>query len=214
MGARCSPANAEPDWKHPSMTIEIREEPTTTLGEHARISIAFDVRSVLDVGVRESGLGGFSLVERPVAEPWVKDYDLVDEERPTALAKRFDVSQWGLVSAWNGPVRIGGAIIAYDTDSVRMLEGRRDLAVIWDIRVAPEWRRAGVGRLLFRAVEAWARSRACRRLDVETQNVNVAACRFYASMECVLRRIDRLAYPDLPQEAQLLWTKEIDMAPD
>jgi hypothetical protein len=23
MGARCSPANAEPDWKHPSMTIEI-----------------------------------------------------------------------------------------------------------------------------------------------------------------------------------------------
>jgi len=195
------------------MSIEIREEPTTALGDHARISIAFDVRSVLDVDVRGSGLGGLLLVERPVAEPWIKDYDLGEENRPTLLADQFDISNWGLVSAWDGPIRIGGALIAYDTESVRMLEGRRDLAVIWDIRVAPQWRRTGIGRLLFRAVESWARTRACRRLDVETQNINVAACRFYASMGCVLRRIDRFAYPDLPREVQLLWTKELDARP-
>ena len=195
------------------MTIEIREEPTTALGEHARISIAFAVRSVLDVEPRDRGLGGFSLVERAVAEPWIKDYDLVDEDRPTALAKRFDVSRWGLVSAWDGSVRVGGAVVAHDTENLHLLEGRRDLAVIWDIRIAPAWRGVGVGRLLFQAVEAWARGRACRRLDVETQNINVPACRFYARMGCVLRRIDRFAYVDLPQEVQLLWTKQLDADP-
>jgi hypothetical protein len=47
------------------------------------------------------------------------------------------------------------------------------------------------------------------QLEVETQNNNVAACRFYAAMGCELRSIDRLAYPDLPDEAQLVWTKRV-----
>lgn len=183
--------------------LEIRQESIAALGEHARIPIAFQVRSIFDVEVRDNGLGGFGLVERPVVTPWVKDY---------ALTEQFDVSNWGLVSAWDGPKRVGGAIIAYDTPGVRMLEGRSDLVVLWDIRVAPELRGTGIGGMLFRAVEGWARARACRQLDVETQNINVPACRFYARMGCVLRRIDRFAYADLPQEVQLLWTKQLDAA--
>jgi len=60
------------------------------------------------------------------------------------------------VSAWNDATRIGGAVIAFDAPGVNMLEGRRDLAVVWDIRVAPQWRRKGVGGMLFRAAEDWA----------------------------------------------------------
>jgi len=44
---------------------------------------------------------------------------------------------------------------------------------------------------------------------VETQNVNVPACRFYARMGCVLGGIHRFAYPELPGEARLLWYKAL-----
>ena len=48
-------------------------------------------------------------------------------------------------------------------------------------------------------------------MKVETQNINVPACRFYARMGCELGTIDRFAYPDLPGETQLLW--HLDLAP-
>jgi GNAT superfamily N-acetyltransferase len=191
------------------MSVEIREEPIGALAEHARIPIAFEVRRVLDVRLQGDGLRGVSLVETPVAEPWIKDYDADPEAAPARWAERFDLRNWGLLSAWDGAERVGGAVIAFDTPGVIMLGGRRDLAVLWDVRVSPRRRRAGVGSSLFRAVEAWARARGCVRLDVETQNVNVAACRFYARMGCVLRAIDRFAYPELPGEVELLWTRRL-----
>lgn len=92
---------------------------------------------------------------------------------------------------------------------VDLLERRIDLAVLWDIHVEPATRGVGVGRLLFQAAEEWARERHCTRLEVETQNVNVPACRFYLKMGCVLRSIDRFAYPNLPAEVGLLWLKEL-----
>lgn len=191
------------------MNIVIRNEPLTALGEHARISIAYEVRTVLDVDVQNRGLDGFRLVERSVPEPWIKDYDH-GGEGPTRWATRFDISNWGLLAAFDDASRIGGAVIAFDTPGVNMLEGRRDLAMLWDIRIAPQWRKKGVGRMLFAAVEDWARTRGCSRLDVETQNINVGGCRLYTSMGCELRSVDRLAYADLPHEVQLIWTKQIE----
>lgn len=66
-----------------------------------------------------------------------------------------------------------------------------------------------MGSTLFRAAEAWARARGCRQLKVETQNVNVAACRFYARQGCVLTSVHHNAYPGLPDEIQLLWYKNL-----
>jgi ribosomal protein S18 acetylase RimI-like enzyme len=80
---------------------------------------------------------------------------------------------------------------------------------LWDLRVRPEVRSAGIGTDLYRAVEDWARNRGCRTLKVETQNINVPACRFYARMGCTLGAVDRFAYPDLPDEVQLIWRKEL-----
>jgi GNAT superfamily N-acetyltransferase len=90
-----------------------------------------------------------------------------------------------------------------------MFEGRSDLAVLWDIRVAPSTRRCGVGAALFEAAEAWASAKGCRQLKVETQNVNVAACRFYARRGCELRATHGGAYSELPDEIQLLWYKDL-----
>ncbi|HEX8671175.1 MAG TPA: GNAT family N-acetyltransferase, partial [Longimicrobium sp.] len=128
---------------------------------------------------------------------------------PARWAKRFDVWNWGVLAARIGGRRVGGAVIAFNTPGVDMLEGRRDLAVLWDIRVAPDVRAQGVGTALFRAAETWARARRCAELKVETQNIDVPACRFYAKQGCVLAEANRGVYPSLPHEVQLIWRKPL-----
>ncbi|MFL5538755.1 MAG: GNAT family N-acetyltransferase [Longimicrobiaceae bacterium] len=190
------------------MHVEVREEPASSLAEFARIPISFEVRSVFDVS-GPGDTGAFVLAERRLADPWVKDYDADSGEGPTRWAHRFDVSNWGFLAARVGGRLVGAAVVAFGTLGVDLLEGRRDLAVLWDLRVAPEARGRGAGAALFRAAEDWARARGCTKLKIETQNINVPACRFYARHGCVLRAIDPAAYPTLPGEIQLLWYKDL-----
>jgi GNAT superfamily N-acetyltransferase len=194
------------------MTVEIREEASSALAEYARVPIAFEVRARYAVRAADAGLGGLRLSEEREAAPWVKDYDAEPGQHPTTWAARFDLAQWGVLAAWAGGDRVGGAVIAWATDGVDLLEGRSDLAVLWDLRVAPASRGRGVGASLFRAAEAWALARGAGWLKVETQNVNVPACRFYARQGCTLGAIHRFAYPTLPHEAQLLWYKPLGAA--
>ncbi|MBO0727808.1 MAG: GNAT family N-acetyltransferase [Acidimicrobiaceae bacterium] len=189
--------------------MNIAEESIQRLDEHAQVSIAFLVEKILVTSLMEGGLRGMGLTEETVGRPWLKDYDAADGEGPTRWPKRFDVSHWGLIAAHDGDRRVGGAVIAFDTPGVHMLGERDDLAVLWDLRIQPEHRAAGIGTLLFHAVEGWARNRGCRLLKVETQNINLPACYFYRRMGCSLVSIDCLAYPDLPDEAQLIWAKQL-----
>jgi GNAT superfamily N-acetyltransferase len=85
------------------------------------------------------------------------------------------------------------------------LDGRSDVAALWDIRIQPDLRNSGIGSALFRAALKWARDRGCTQIKIETQNINVPACHFYVRMGCTLDCINRFAYADLPEEAQLLW---------
>lgn len=193
------------------MSLEIRQEVPTpgALSEHGRISSAFVVDRVLEVRLVNGGLGGMSLTETALADPYVKDYDAAEGGGPARWAERFDLSTWGLVFACRDGARVGGAVIAVRTPGVWMPAGRDDVAVLWDLRVAPGQRGGGIGSALFRAAEGWAAARSCGWLKIETQNVNTAACRFYQKMGCTLGGINRFAYPGLPGEVQLLWWKEL-----
>jgi len=184
--------------------LEIREEPFTELQRHITIPNRFETWSVLDIRDANSG---FELRERRRDPIFRKDYDSI--ENPLEWPKRFDVSNWSLIGAFDVTGRVGGAICAFDTPDIDMLEGRSDLAAMWDLRVSPAAQRRGVGSALFRAVEAWASAKHCKEVKVETQNVNVAACRFYAKQGCQLRQVNYHAYPDLPDEVQLIWRKVI-----
>jgi GNAT superfamily N-acetyltransferase len=190
------------------MKIEASGVPSAALIEYAGIPIGFEVNAVLDVGERPDG-AGFMLTERRIRTPYLKDYDAI-AETPPQWSQRFDTSKWGLMVARIDDQCVGGVTVAYDTPGLDMLEGRSDLAVLWDIRVAPARRRHGVGFSLFKAAEAWAVARDCRQLKAETQNVNVAACRFYARHGCVLRAAHPGIYPERPDEVQLLWYKDLD----
>ena len=193
--------------------MEITEEPITAAAELAHISIAFEVERVFDVSAHEGGRGGLVLSERRLDVPYIKDYDALEGEGPTQWAQRFDTSNWGLIGAHSSGERVGGAVIAFNTEGINLLEDRKDLAVLWDIRVSPEFRGQGIGSTLFRAAEEWAAARGCNQLKIETQNVNVPACRFYARQGCVLGAINRFAYPEHPGEVQLLWYKALTRTP-
>jgi GNAT superfamily N-acetyltransferase len=187
-------------------TLEIVEETLVDgLTHHASIPISFTVESVFEV--QETQAGTFELVERPNPRPYVKDYDAV--EHPTLWPQRFDVTNWGLVAAYQQGVRVAGAVLAFNSAGIDWLEGRSDLTVLWDLRVSPEVRRRRVGQALFATAESWARARACSELKVETQNINVPACRFYAAQGCELRVVNRGAYVMLSEEIQLFWYKRL-----
>jgi GNAT superfamily N-acetyltransferase len=198
------------------MSLDIREEALipAALSEHAAIPIAFVVDRVLEVRLLDGGLGGISLTQTAVTDPYVKDYDAIEDARPQRWPGRFDVSNWGLIGARRDGASVGGAVIACRTPGLHMLGGRDDVAVLWDVRVSPRERGGGIGSALFRAGGDWAEARGCRWLKIETQNVNVPACRFYQKMGCTLGAIDRFAYPGQAAEVRLLWWKALTSPDD
>lgn len=178
--------------------------------QYAAVPISFQVRSKLRVTPLEGGLRGLVLVEEPVTPPYLKDYDA--SESPITWPGQFDVRNWTFFLAIMGSSRpVGAAAVAFNTPGVNMLEGRKDLAVLWDIRVHPEFRGKGIGSQLFRTAEHWAREQNCRQLKVETQNINVPACQFYNRQGCTLGAIHCYGYSNTPfaDEAMLLWYKEL-----
>jgi GNAT superfamily N-acetyltransferase len=187
----------------------IAQEPAASLAEYGRVPIAFRVDRLLEVSPIDAGLGGILLRERAVDPPYVKDYDAIEGNDPAGWASRWDVSNWGILSAFRQGRRVGGAVVVAGVEGLDMLENRTDLAVLWDLRVDHDQRRRGLGRALFAAAEGWARARGCRWLKVETQNINVPACRFYAGRGCVLGAINRYAYVEFPDEVQFLWYKDL-----
>ena len=154
--------------------VEVVEERPPDWLAYSAVSIAFDSWTVLDVV--DFDAGSIRLRERRLDVPFSKDYDAIAGEAPTRWARRFDVSRWGVLVARVAGKRVGGAVVAVDTRGVDMLEGRSDLTVLWDLRVAPGWRGRGVGSALFGATEHWARRRGKHEIKIETQNVNAAAC--------------------------------------
>jgi ribosomal protein S18 acetylase RimI-like enzyme len=185
------------------MKLQITETPVGDLMAYSAVPIAFQVRSRFRLQLVEQGLGGIRLVEEVVSPPYVRDYDEEKGEGPTRWLKRWDLSNWGAIAAFEGNERVGGAVLAWRTPNVNMLDGRDDRAALWDLRVRPDARGRGIGRELFRAAVGWARRRECTLLKIETQSINVPACRLYASEGCTLAVINSLARD--PDEVQLIW---------
>ena len=189
------------------MNVEVSEEPISALADYASIPIAFEVSTFLDV--KDGRNGEFVLTERKLAAPYIKDYDAVSGETPNQWAQHFDLSNWGLFVARVEGGSVGAAAVAFKTPTITMLEGREDLGILWDIRVRSEARGQGVGSALFRIAEAWAKARGCAQLKIETQNINVPACKFYSSQGCVLAAVHRGVYQEFPDELQMLWYKDL-----
>jgi len=175
------------------MTVEIRKDTAADLADYARVAATFTVTSRVEITGRSAGA---ALAIHPVALPYVKDYDAVSGGGPLTWPERFQVDGWGLFSARDGEKCVGAVAVTTDR-------------ALLDIRVAASHRGAGVGRALFAAAERWAEARGCSTILAETQDINVAACRFYEAQGFHLATIEPRAYPTLPDEIRLVWRKTI-----
>jgi len=190
------------------MVVRIQEVGPDTLPQYKQISIAFEVKSIFRLDLIDGGLGGIRLHEEKVVPPYIKDYDAYEDGGPERWLRRFDISNWGIFFALDGTRSLGRAVVAFNTPGVHMLAGRADLAVLWDLRVDPDFRRCGIGTELFNYAANWSRKRGCKQLKIEAQNVNVPACRFYAKQGCRLGEINRYGYigqPEIAHEVMLIW---------
>lgn len=189
------------------MRVAITEHPASWLEHYARVPSSFLVESRLEATPAPEG--GFFLVEHPVPESWVKDYDATPGYGPTAWPRNFDLRSWTFFGAEADGRLVGCAAAVRDAPEIWLLAGRRDLGLLWDIRVLEEARGQGVGGALLGHVERWASRNGCSELLIETQDINVSACRFYARQGCSLASVIAGAYPDFPGEAQFLWRKAL-----
>lgn len=185
------------------MQISIKHISREALSEYPKISPAFMVSSVLQCKVIQGGLGGILLEEQPVAEPYVKDTYDVDPEQWKA---QFDTSGWAFFIAYEDDIPVGCATVASPSDKLDACGGRADMAVLWDIRVDRNHRRHSIGSQLLRRCADWAKENGYKVLGIETQNVNVPACRFYARQGCELAEIRITAEcAEVAHEAMLIW---------
>jgi RimJ/RimL family protein N-acetyltransferase len=180
--------------------IEVAEESHADLSEYATVPIAFEVREALDPEALAGTPGRRALTVCNVERPYQKDYDTIELNHPTNWATRFNLDTWAFFVARSNDVRVGGAAVALESPTV---------AVLWDIRVAPAARRNSVGTALLIAVETWARNRGASWLEAETQHINLPAYRFYLKHDFTLTSVRAGAYPELPDEIQLLLHKKL-----
>lgn len=169
-----------------------------------------EVRTVLTV--TEAPAGRFALDERAVVEPWVKDYDRhgdgVRRLRRFVCPHDTHNAVWFLAS--DRGRAIGGAMgirHCREAPNFDLLEARRDVAMLADLRVHPSHLRRGVGSRLVLAVAEWARSAGMRTLEIETQDTNVPAVHLYERLGATLVRVRRGAYDgDSADETMLIWS--------
>ena len=69
------------------------------------------------------------------------EYVAEDDDDSTTCSRRTSIvdrrwGDWSVLFLVRG-CRVGGAVLAFDTEGVDMLERRKDLAILWDIRVHP-----------------------------------------------------------------------------
>lgn len=192
------------------MSILIGEISRDMYPRYAEIDPSYEVASVLKVVPQKKGLGGLEFVEEAVGQPYRKGADSPDDS-PLSWPPSAEPGEFAAFLAVEDALPVGGAAVIVSPSGAFLFERRGALAGLWDIRVAPEHRGGGIGsQLLLRAAD-WAGKRGCTQLRVECQNVNVAACRFYAK-HCTLGGVERFGYAacaDVAHEAMLLWYRDL-----
>lgn len=173
--------------------------------KYDEIDMLVHVKSIFQLKKINRGLAGIMLSEEKVDE-YVKD--LGKYECAQNYEKEFDISNWGFYMAFDSDKPIGAVTIVSRTENVNMLDGRDDLAVLWDIRVSDSYKHMGIGQNLFGLAVDWCKDKGMKQLKIECQNNNVPACNFYHKQGAILSKLDEYAYyheKECRDEVQLIW---------
>jgi GNAT superfamily N-acetyltransferase len=180
--------------------MSIKQISSKDMEDYSKIPISFEVKSILHVSHINQGLGGIQLIEQNCTT-YVKNYDEIDEVHPLNWSKFFNLEEWGIFVIHYNDIYIGGATVTPP------MSKDKKVAVLWDLRIHPDFRGQGLGKDLLKVVYNWVNSNNYSRLIVETQNINVSACKFYSKMGFILGTIDINGYynSEVAHETKLLW---------
>lgn len=86
-------------------------------------------------------------------------------------------------------------------------------ALIEDIAVSKDYRKNGVGKALLHKATEWALENNLIGLMLETQDMNVSACRFYAKNHFVIGAVDTMLYSNFPtaNEIAIFWYYKFEL---
>lgn len=135
----------------------------------------------------------WTYMEELFSKPYFKQYENEDIDTTYAL----DTSK---------------AVFLYYVDDlcigqIRLCSNWNGYALVEDIGVSKDWRQKGIGtELLEKAVE-WAKQNNHIGLMLETQDVNISACRFYAKNNFIIGGVDSMLYSKYPSanEKAIFW---------
>lgn len=174
------------------------------------ISMNVDVRTEYKIKRIDNGLGGLIFEEVQVT-PYIKDLSVY--ERATEYEKNFDITNWHFYMAFDDDKPIGAMTIAGRTPNLNMLSEKDDVCVLWDIRVADNYKHQGVGQKLMDVGIDDAKSSGYNQMIIECQNNNVPACHFYRKQGALLSKVDMYAYyheEDCKNEIQFVWHLDLE----
>ena len=182
-------------------SIIYKEISESELDDYAKIPSCYRTDKKFELKKIDNGLGGIS-ISLVDCDEYLKDFGC----DVSFLKKTFDLSNWKFFVACNEEgTMIGGCTVATKTSNCTMLEKRDDLALLWDLRVAEEYKHQGIGQKLFNMAKDYAIKEGFKQFKVECQNTNPAAVKFYHKQGMILGVINEHAYKDFPNEVQLLW---------
>ncbi|PJF36531.1 MAG: hypothetical protein CUN49_05000 [Candidatus Thermofonsia Clade 1 bacterium] len=134
------------------------------------------------------------LSERRLARPFDKGglYDFTPEVQ-AAIRQRFKRGEaaYQRLAVLNGTRRI--ALLDMEW------QPWNQTAYLWNLMIDLDFRRQGIGRRLWHLAVSAARSWDARAILLETQQTNIAACRFYQRMGCRLVGLNEAMYGDFSQ---------------
>jgi streptothricin acetyltransferase len=186
----------------PSDAIIIRPLTESDVPNLTQIRPTYTSPTILVVEQKGTGINtGWQLVERSLPQPFDKGslYDFGEYERHTIrerLNRPDDTYQ--RVAEHNG--RLVGLLEVE-------IQDWNDTAVLMNLMIDLDYRRQGLGqRLWFRCLD-FARKAEVRAIMIETQNTNLAACKFYERMGCELVGINSAFYTNNGYETEvaLFW---------
>lgn len=100
---------------------------------------------------------------------------------------------------------IAGAITVTNSPSVNMLKGDMSNAVLWDIRVHPDYQNSGLASILMKYSIEYSKEQNCKSLLIETQDNNPKAISFYLKHGASISEVNIDAYPKELNETQFIF---------
>jgi streptothricin acetyltransferase len=176
----------------PEEHIEIVELGEGNLGDINRLDSSFMIDSRLVLRTEENGDISYTVENLP---PLTKHYPVDEIDYSTYIRNPAKAVYLAYVDG-----QFAGQVI--------LRKNWNNYAYIEWIVVDAGFRKLGTGRMLMERAISWAKERHLPGIMLETQDNNVAACKFYESFGFKLGGFDRFLYRAIPEvagETALFW---------